>query len=169
MLDPRLFDLLETLAAADLDWLVNEVIQGILAGKVPLESVEEVKIARSDVARRSQDKRAFARSDDAAVIAPGLQGPAQFEWAVAHISQRLSDALAMMSIAAERLDQLVDGSDVDVAHKTARAPRVRLVLAAGDEIAGEAVTADIGAARQGLSDLVQALEQWRDQATGFDA
>lgn len=51
MLDPRLFDLLKTLAAADLDWLAEEVIRGVLAGDVPLESEAAVIEARRDVFR----------------------------------------------------------------------------------------------------------------------
>lgn len=169
MLDPRLFDLLETLAAADLDWLVDEVIRGILAGKTPLETTEDVKLARSDVARWSQDKRAFARADAAAVVAPALQGAAQLDWAVAHITNRLSDALAMMSISAERLDRLIDGSDAENAREGRSDSRTQLVLETGEDVAGEAVAVDVAAARQGLADLVQALEQWRGQATEFGA
>lgn len=169
MLDPRLFDLLETLAAVDLDWLVDEVIRGVLAGKAPLESAEDVKLARSDVARWSQDRRAFARADDAAVVAPALQGVAQLDWAVAHVTGRLSDALAMLSISAERLDRLVEGSSVENTPKGSSGSRVQLVLEAGEEAVGEAMAVHIDAARQGLADLIQSLEQWRGQATEVGA
>lgn len=167
MLDPRLFELLRTLAAANLDWLVDEVVQGVLAGDIRLEREDAVKAARDEVDRASQDRRspnvvesqiAEAASFDAAP----LEGDAQLEWAIAHVTTRLRDALSMMRIAAERLDTIIRNGDSEgIRSPAGRRVSTQLELIDGEEVLGEAGSSEFAAAEQALADLKQALEQWR--------
>lgn len=161
MLDPRLFDLLKALAASDLDWLADEVIRGVLAGEVPLESVEDVVSARSDVNRVSQDKRTYQSAGIHTVEGSPLVGEAQLDWAITHITTRLRDALSMMRASAHRLDGLVERYFPDESEKSPGSARAQIALVIGDELMSEAGVPEIAAAEGGLADLKRALEQWR--------
>lgn len=162
MLDPRLFDLLETLAAADLDWLAEEVIQGVLAGDLPLESEASVIAARRDVYRKRQDSGGFGNLDVQWTEAVSLEGDRQLDWAVKHVVSRLDDALSLMQASTGRLDALVDGADSDGQRmKAVDAVGVQLVLTNSEEVLGETSRNAIEAAMTMMPLLKQALEEWR--------
>jgi len=167
MLDPRLFDLLKTLAAADLDWLADEVVRGILAGEVQLETEDSVAAARSGVFRARQDGAGLKASDGQAQEALPIEGEAQLDWAIRHVSIRLRDALAMMRASADRLDRLVDAAGSDGgARLQGKVGRTQLVLSSGENVLDEAGPKELSAAQQAVAELKRALEQWRDTWTG---
>lgn len=169
MLDPRLFDLLRSLASSNLDWLVDEVVQGLLAGNVPLESPENVLSARSDVARVSQDVTRHKSVGGAIGEVLRLEGEAQLEWANAHVITRLRDTLLMMRAASDRLNDLVEKRAADEEQRSQSSPRTQLLLVTNDETASKAGVQEIITAQTGLEDLVRALEQWRDTSLGFES
>lgn len=162
MLDPRLFDLLKTLAAADLDWLAEEVIRGVLAGDVPLESEAAVIEARRDVFREWQNSGGFGNLDVPLMHATPLKGDQQLDWAIGHVVRRLLNALSSMLASTERLDALVEGADQNGwFRKTADIAGVQLVISDGEEVLGEADRKAIDAALAAMPSLEEALLQWR--------
>lgn len=170
MLDPRLFDLLMALASSNLDWLAGEVVQGVLAGDVPLESEENVSSARSDVARRSQDQTTYKSMGGLIGDAPRLEGTAQLEWAIAHVSARLRDTLLVMSAASGRLDDLVEKLAAGEAQRSPGSARTQLVLVTSDETLSKAGMQEIVATQTGPANLERALKQWRDTSfLGFES
>lgn len=162
MLDPRLFDLLETLAAANLDWLAEEVIQGVLAGDVPLESEAAVIAARRDVFRERQNSGGFGNLDVPLKHTTLLKGDEQLDWAIGHVVTRLLDALSSMRASTERLDALVAGADQTGWHsKAAAIAGAQLVINDGEEVLGEAERSTIDGAMRAMPSLKEALLQWR--------
>lgn len=162
MIDPRLFDLLKTLAAADLDWLAEEVIQGVLAGDVPLENEAAVIAARRDVFREWQNSGGFGNLDVPLMQATPLKGEEQLDWAVGHVVTRLLDALASMQASTERLDALVEGANQEGWHgKAAGMTSAQLVINDGEEVFGAADRNAIEAAMRAMPSLKEALLQWR--------
>jgi hypothetical protein len=162
MLDPRLFDLLKTLAAADLDWLAEEVIQGVSAGDVPLESEAAVIAARHDVFRERQNSGGFGNLNVPLMQATPLKGDEQLDWAVGHVVTRLLDALSSMRASTERLDALVEGADQKGWHQKASGiAGAQLVINDGEEVLGEADRDAIDAAMTTIASLKEALLQWR--------
>jgi hypothetical protein len=166
MLDPLLFDLLKTLAAANLDWLAEEVIQGVLAGDAPLESEAAIIAARHDVFRERQNSGGFGNPEVPLMQATPLKGQEQLDWAIGHVVTRLLDALSAMQASTERLDALVDGADQELWHtKAVGITGAQLVLKDGEEVLGAADENAIEAAIRAMSSLKEALIQWRGAST----
>lgn len=157
MLDQRIFDLLDTLSAAGMDWLAQEVIEGLLQGQVAEEPVGILRAARAQASRQHQDTWGV----DYATTEQGSSRPISTElhvdWAAAYVSRRLDETITLMSLAAERVDTIIDGPEP---RKSVEA-RIETRLARSDIPDDEGITRSrIEQARHGVSALRVALEAW---------
>jgi hypothetical protein len=163
MIDNRVYAVLETLAAADLDWLAREIEEGILKGHVFAASPEQLALARELAGRRNQDLgfEAVQRLD----VPPdkALTDVEQLDFAAKYIVKRLADVLEWMESSLANLRDLLD-TDVRPPRGTAPGP---LVLGLNDGEAVAHVSAEeLEGAREGLTELVHALADWLEDVRG---
>ncbi|MFW2227767.1 MULTISPECIES: hypothetical protein [Rhizobium] len=161
-LDPRLFELFETLRASQLDWMIFELMEGIQAGRHPKESPDNLARARHEVQSDSSPEFVVSPMSEAAPIS----GDEQIEWAVQYVADRLDATLAELGKAADNLDTIVNGN----AAKTTIIPKqgqqeVTIELADGDG-ARKLGRNDIVAASVELPGLRKELEAWSAQVRG---
>lgn len=155
-LDPRVLQLIETLVASRADWLVFELVNGIEAGIVVEESVDDLAAARI-LAR--QEREATRPTERAAVSSESrpMEGNEQVVWAAHHVGERLKEALAMMDVSAERLSMLVDRQGDDRARRQRSSVKMGLIDEDGmSSIAEEGRVA----ARKAIFDLLDGLDRW---------
>lgn len=159
-LDPRLFQLFETLVQSKADWLVFELIEGIEAGIVVEEAANDLASARIQArqARQERPRERIAVSPESRPI----EGANQVVWAAHYVANRLKDVLATMDVAAERLNMLVD-PNADIGIK-ARQTSVTLGLRVDDGLISVGPEARV-AARLAVINLVVALESWVHEVT----
>ncbi len=158
-LDPRLFDLFETLRASQLDWLIFELMEGIQAGKHPSESPDTLAQARRDVRSDSPLEFDFGPTSEAVPIS----GDDQIEWAVQYVADRLDATLAELRKATDNLHAIFNGNATST---TKQGPQeVIIQLADGDE--GRTLRRnDIIVASSELPGLRKELEAWSAQVRG---
>jgi hypothetical protein len=160
-LDSRLLPLIETLAAADADWLAFEILDGLRRGRVAEETPDDLQ--STQIAVRSAE-RATRRSEERASPPPAavpIVGDEQIEWAAAYVSDRLSDAVSMLQATLKQLDEIVfTAQGLDGARAAASAKDgVTLVLQTDDGVRN--VRRDeADHARAALPKLQDALRAW---------
>lgn len=155
-LDERLFPLLQTLVGANVDWLVFELINGIGAGIVVEETAEDLASARL-LARQDREPRRPAERKAISVQCRELEGDEQIVWAARYVAERLQSALLMMDASIERLDSLIIDAHVETRADKQSGVTLRLL----DD--GEELTVSLegrSAAREGVEDLLNALDRW---------
>lgn len=155
-LDPRLFQLFETLVKSKADWLVFELIEGIEAGIVVEEAADDLATARI----QARHERDLPRTRERIAVSPEsrpIEGDDQVVWAALYVGNRLKDVLAMMDASAERLNMLVDPSG-HIGIK-ARQTSVTVGLREDDELISVGPEAR-GAAQLAVMDLIAGLESW---------
>jgi hypothetical protein len=160
-LDSRLLPLIETLAAADADWLAFELLDGLRQGRVVEETHDELR--RTQIAVRSAG-RLTRRSEEPSSPPPAAEpivGDDQIEWAAAYVSNRLSDAVSMLQSTLDQLDEIVSGtSALDGPFKAASSEEgVTLVLQDGDEVP-RVRRVEAADARAALPKLQEVLRAW---------
>lgn len=162
MIDNRLSELLDTLYAANLDWLAEEILRATIIGDKPLESEDDVVKARDSVFRSTQNSGGYNPSSDEPVEPRPLEADGQLEWAISHILIRLEDAVNMMTEATENIDFIVTESE---SSKETReiGSSTDLVLLSHGEIVGEANRIGLNNAKKSVEELRSILEQWLDQ------
>lgn len=162
-LDDRLFPLLQTLATADADWLIFELIDGIGAGIVIEETPDDLDLARI-FARQDREPRRPADRTAISVQSRALEGDEQIVWAARYIGERLQSALDMMDSSVERLESIINGTRLEARSDTRAGVTLRF---SDNEGAGSMVSIEgRRAARAGIQDLLPALDRWAREATG---
>ena len=162
-LDPRLFELFETLRASRLDWMIFELMEGIQAGRHPKESPDNLARARRDVQTDSSPEFVVSPTSEAAPIS----GDEQIEWAVQYVADRLNATLAELSKAADNLNTIVNGNAAKSTIIPKQGPQeVTIELADGD---GKRKLGrnDVIAASIELPGLRKELEAWSAQVRGL--
>lgn len=157
--DGRLFKLLEALGAVGLDWLAAEVMEGVVRGIIPVEDEEMLRSARANVFRQKQDGDNLAQNGNAPPVGLVLEGEAQIDWAISHVTTRLSNIVEMMDESVERLDDIVDRLGLETAERLAATST--LVLSLEDGAPHVTDRAGLQSAAEAVSMLSEALEEWR--------
>jgi hypothetical protein len=157
MLDQRIFDLLNTLSAAGVDWLAQEVVEGLLKGHVAEEPVGILRAVRAQTSRQYQDSWGVDYAASEQSSSRPIPAELHVDWAAAFVSRRLEETIALMSLAADRLDTIINGPEP---RKSVEA-RIETRLARSDIPDDEGITRSrIEQARHGISALRVALEAW---------
>lgn len=157
-LDPRLLDLVETLAASGFDWLAYELIDGARRGRAICEPEAELARVREQLL---SDLPSKPWSDTATIAAAPVprSGDEQIDWATDYIVTRLEGVLEQLSTAIDNLDAVGLGQNDAVFTKAAQAGP--LVIALEGE-PGVATRPDkLGLAFEGLAMLRQSVIVWR--------
>lgn len=158
--DSRILELANTLSAAGLDWLANEVLAGIARGCVPQEEAAVVEAAQRTALR--EDQHSYDAPSFEAGEARPFSSEEQLDWAGKYVTTRLKDVIAMTAVSLRRLDELLASEDGLADMDEARTPSA-IVLSDGE--ASEAVTsADLQFAEDALHNLIQAMDEWRSDA-----
>lgn len=161
-LDPRLFELFETLVESGADWLVFELMEGIKAGIVAEETTDDLASARIIASQAPELRRPVERVELNPESQP-LEGNDQIVWAARYVGDRLKDVLAMMDASADRLSMLVNRRG-DIGTK-GRGFSVTLALRGDDEVI--AVRPEgLADAQSAVIDLYLGLESWAHEVTG---
>lgn len=162
ILDPRLFDLFETLRASQLDWLIFELMDGIQAGIRPTESLDDLAQARRDV----RSDRSYEFSYPPVSEASPISGDEQIEWAVQYVTDRLDATLAELTRSANNLDAILSGDGAKSANIVKRGPGEVIVELSDSDGGRKLGRDDILAASAGLPRLRKELEAWSAQVRG---
>jgi hypothetical protein len=162
ILDPRLFDLFETLRALQLDWLIFELMEGIQAGIRPTESSDDLAQARRDV----RSDRSYEFSYPPVSEAAPISGDVQIEWAVQYVADRLDATLAELTRSANNLDAILSGDGAKSANIVKRGPGEVFVELSDSDGGRKLGRDDILAASAGLPSLRKELEAWSAQVRG---
>lgn len=162
ILDPRLFDLFETLRSSQLDWLIFELMEGIQAGKHPSESPDALAQARRDVRSDRSPEFDFGPTSEAVPIS----GDDQIEWAVDYVANRLDATLAELGRAAANLDIIVNGNASKAANTAKQGPQEVMIELADGDGSRKLERNDIVAASTELPGLRKELEAWSAQVRG---
>jgi hypothetical protein len=111
ILDARLLPLIETLAAADLDWLAFEIVDGVRAGRVDEETPEALASIRGAIASAKLKDFQLEKRVPAAPTIPAAAQPIvrdeQIRWATEYVDKRLTDALTMLQTSIDQLEDIV--------------------------------------------------------------
>ncbi|PIB92737.1 hypothetical protein [Caulobacter sp. FWC2] len=165
-LDPRLLDLIETLSASGLDWLAFELIEGIRRGEQPLESEENLDVART-VVRSGQEGASWeSGAAETPVKATALED--QIKWAADYVVMRLDDALGQLDASIGNLEDVCRHgrerlkSFSDVQHVGP------MTVVIDDEVARKTDREAVHTARLALADLRQAIAIWRIGEAGIE-
>ncbi len=162
VLDPRLTELIETLAAAELDWLAFELVDGVRRGVEPEETADTLEVARAEArAKRPPPERLAAEARP--VTSSPLIGDDQVEWAGRYVIARIDDALAALAASLDNLDALVDASEAADVAKADQDAAPMLVLE-DLETPRKADRASVERARGDVGALRVAVERWSNQA-----
>lgn len=149
--------LIDTLAAADLDWLAFELIDGIKRGREPEEPAEALDEARASARQPAPPpERIVVQSP--VVSAMPLYGDQQIEWAACYVVDRLEESIAALEASLDNLDDLLAASDE--ATSALKAPgRVVLIVEDGDS-SRKSDRSAVERSRRGLDGLRIAVERW---------
>lgn len=155
-LDPRLLPLFETLVAADADWLVFELVEGIGAGVVVEESSEALATARLLVRWDRVPQRTRGRTPISTQSQP-LSGDEQIFWTAQYVGTRLKNALDMMETSIDRLDRLVN----DPWKEGGVGARSGVTISLQDSEGTESIAIkNRSAAQLAIQDLLAGLQRW---------
>ncbi|MDK1377226.1 hypothetical protein QN222_22360 [Sinorhizobium sp. 6-70] len=148
----------DTLRGSQLDWLVFELIDGIRAGRAPIEPPENLMGARSDARTGARRELPFSPPPEPMPI----EGDDQVEWAVAYVCDRMEATVAEMEACARNLTVILgDGVSGNVKAKPI-SQSVQILLQ--DDGPGRQTTLnDASAARAELPRLRKELEAWSAQ------
>ena len=166
VLDTRLLPLLETLVGAGADWLAFEIVDGVRRGREPLEPEELLRAAREKVRSRRLSDRLSA---EIPVLSEPILGDDQIVWAANYVWTRLDSALADLDEGWARIEAVAENSgdtfrqDDPAFSKHPGAPvEIALIGQEGDPVD----RGSIGAAREGLKSLRDALARWSFEVQG---
>ncbi|CAN5495786.1 hypothetical protein BH10PSE12_BH10PSE12_07800 [soil metagenome] len=164
--DPRLFELLETLSAARLDWLAFELLEDLQAGQAQVESEQTLAETRRAVASTEQPK-ARGEPVSAAARAQEISGDAQIRWAAAYVLRRMDAALGQLDVAIDTLDSLIGEGEQSADRGKATPPDGAMLFLSDEDVGRKARREDVVSARAALPSLRQALDIWAAPAGGL--
>jgi|ERR1700722_985566 len=161
IVDPRLLPLIETLIAADTDWLAFEILDGIQSGRVAEETREDLQSTRLAVRTAKHQKR---RSEERSVPPPAatpLVGDEQIDWAVNYVADRLSDAVSMLGATLDQLNQIASSTEEPQATISDRTSRKDVDLVLREEGEGPVLhRTQVDEASAAIPKLREALSNW---------
>lgn len=165
VLDPRILQLVETLVAAQMDWLAFELVEGIQLGRVPVESEDTLLAARQDI-RTLKPPTSPDRVLVSLEAAKRLEGDDQIEWAAGYVASRIETSIQELRAATGNLDAVLFNTDPNT-----KAAGTIIGLRDGIAISSVGVSGKvdrnaIGVAEAALPELRKELEGWRDRALG---
>lgn len=159
MIEPRIYSLLQTLAAADLDWLSREILDGLTAGRVAAASPEQMELARKLANRRDQ-YAVFAGSEQFEVAGDKpFTNDEQINYAADYTVARLTDVIKTMETSLGSLERLL--KDRDPLESGTSAGTIMLSLDGADSTATTSME-DLRLAKDGLGELRNAVMIWRN-------
>lgn len=165
ILDPRVIPLIETLAAAGIDWLAFELIEGIRRGREAEETSEALSMSREQ-ARQQGAPWAKGEPQAGGPEAHPILGDAQIEWAARYISDRLDASLAELLASFDHLGELVGGQPTRLDSDPARQTVEQVVVLLDGEVPRTIRRADAERAVAQMPALRAALEKWVTDARG---
>jgi hypothetical protein len=102
--------LIETLIAADADWLALEILDGLRVGRVPEETRENLKSTQLAIrAAKRQERQSDKRAVPPRVGTP-IVGDEQIDWASKYVADRIFDAVSMLRVSFNQLNQIVSSN-----------------------------------------------------------
>lgn len=159
MIDPRIYPLLQTLAASDLDWLVREIMDGLTAGHVSTASPEQMDLAR-ELARRQEQ---FLNFDDVAqsndVKDKAFTADEQVNYAANYTISRLADVIETMAVSFDSIGRILETHARPAVEGT---PGPLMLSLEHDDSKATTSMEDLRQAREGLSELRDAITAWRN-------
>jgi hypothetical protein len=160
LIDPRLFPLLETLSASNLDWLVVDVLGAVTAGDVALEP-EDALVRVRDVIRLGRERRAEEVSQLRTSAGREWSGDEQIKIAAEIVLRRIEEVLVMSESSLALIDALIGGD-----RGTQSTDVVDGIAYATDDgdFSGSMTLDKIGLARESLGGLRRAVEEWLSDA-----
>jgi hypothetical protein len=169
ILEPRLLPLIETLAEVGADWLAFEVVNGIRAGRVSEEPLENLAAIQNAV--RSAKLENFRTEKRVGAVPPSvppavlITGDDQIRWAAEYVYKRLSDTLSMLRASLDQLQSIApkpaprDG----VAPESGATNEITLIVEA-DEEKFSVQRGETANAIAALESLGKALSSWESSA-----
>jgi hypothetical protein len=161
IIDPRLLPLIETLIAADADWLAFEILDGIQLGRVVEETREDLQSTRLAVRTAKHQRR---RSEERPVPPPAatpLVGDEQIDWAANYVADRLSDAVSMLGATLDQLNQIASSTEEPQATISDRTSRREVDLVLREEGEGPVLhRTQVDEANAAIPKLREALSNW---------
>lgn len=171
ILDPRVLELIQTLAAARLDWLAFELVEGIRMGRSPEEPEEALAAARKSIRSNAQPKAPGEPQTLSAQPQPIPAGE-QVEWAATYVEERLEAALEQLQASIDTLDFIVETTTEpndnsvladEASAKTERGATLVLLDIEGDR---KSSREDVAGARDEIPALRTTLAEWKTLASG---
>jgi hypothetical protein len=162
-IDSRLLPLIETLIAADADWLALEILDGLRLGRVREETREDLKSTQLAVRAAKHQER---RSEERAVPPPvgtSIVGDQQIDWAVEYVVDRLFSAVSMLRASFTQLNEIVSRNPEFHAPAYDGAIEKQLDVAVQVEAEGPSLSSsDVDRAIATIPKLREALTTWAD-------
>jgi len=159
VLDPRLFDLLETLTRSRLDWLAMEVIDGIRSGRAVEDSPEALAAARKAIGSKAPPRARGEPSASTPAPRP-IEGDAQIEWAANYVGERLQSTLAQLDASLTMLDEIVEGRQGDADSQAAKAPAESIAVLMDGDMPRKCRREDVAVAQASVHPLIDELYRW---------
>lgn len=148
-----------------MDWLGQEVLEGLLEGRIEEEPVEILRAVRTQASRQQQDSFGVDHAATERRSSRLIPTELHVDWAAAYVSRRLGDTMALMSLALGHLDTIIDGPQP----RKRVGARIETRLMRSDIPEDEGTTRSrIEQAQQGVSALRVALEAWSGSPINAD-
>lgn len=163
-LNPRMLDLIETLAAARMDWLAFELIEAIQRGRTSRETPDMLAMTRRNV-REDDQPKATGEPKLVSQEPRPIEGDDQIDWATKYVAERLDATLACLLQSIETLDAIT-GGDAKRHEGAADHDGEPLVVLADGEIERQVRRAQVEAAIAALPQLRHALDAWSAEVRG---
>lgn len=164
-IDPRLLPLIETLIAADADWLAIELIQTIDRGRWPEESEDMLALARKRVRSESGEKQEVELAHEQFAPKP-IPFDEQVTWAAWFVAKRLDAAIANLSGGVVNLEVILGNTfEEGVSSKRGRRSVTARIETAEGNGAGTTLM-ELDRAQLGMHALRTALNRWSLDANG---
>lgn len=162
MIDSRIFPLLETLAASNLDWLVRDILATIEMGDLQLETENTVSGAQERV-RQNEDVRSESEESADTVRSRPWTGDEQVSIAGELVVSRITETLHMARDSIEGVSGVIgkyDGKDIDASVGGL------VLLGENGEVEGSIDEAAVEQALIGLKQLRLAVGEWISEMLG---
>jgi len=164
ILDRRILDLIETLAAARMDWLAFELIESLEKGRTSTEPPNILAVTRRKV-RDDDASRVIGEPRPMSQEPQSIEGDDQIIWATKYVAERLDTTLAYLLQSIEALDAITRGAVRGTSHQADHASEQLVVLVDG-EVQRQVKRVQVEAAIAILPQLRHSLDAWSTQVRG---
>jgi hypothetical protein len=158
VIDPRLIELIDTLAASGADWLAFEILDGIRSG-VSVEGSDNRDPERHHELRSWKDDRSSEpKTRIRETVMKPIYGDDQIEFAAGYVVDRITEAIEMTTMSLENLNRISANSSDGTAEIT---PKSRVAITLGLEDSEFRFTGDQAEKlRSLLPELRTSLLEW---------